>query len=808
MKLFNAFTAEWEAREQGKASEIARKLVHLREGAHPAMPQLLKFIEELPAGKKFDGTEFSYRRDAAEVLASIGAPAAIALAEMIPKGDVKVSQAVTYVVPKGTNVMGAKSYNATDDELYPSAISFSRFETIADAFDLLAVEALPAVPRLIKLLDSRSAEIRAEACRCLGPIGPLASAALPRIRALCKDPDARCRMEALHAFALIETDAARLVPLLATAFPDKSVGVRREALDIIPVIEKAAISLSDHLIALLTKADLDPTDLRGAEKRLFASRLSDLEAGKIIKALQGIGLQTGKQCDLLGNLLIRRKDRMNADVRRGISTLLTDAGAIAHPAVERWVSATQDADDETQIAALLAAFTVKPPIEKLAPSNIDRALALGRKLIPKQPKSLEGGFRDIPPLEMAADILVRNIPQIGPVAAAHLSEIAKRDEANRELAISATYQMEGADLAVALTWLVEQLAEKELKQRGQVADALGKIGPKAVAAVPALQEIVDGFEYSRYSEDEGPVNFVQACYLALARITQDPDRWIKQSEERLLRPMLKEQPRQYRSVVGYLVMITEMGVPAVPHLARWMSEDDAELARETMGCVIVCGTPMATALLPEVLKNRRFFDVNNHYEFARFVAQAGHAAPAALDTMIECVEIYRRQITDPTEQEKLRKTPWSRYSYSSEERIEELLSAFRVIGHEKAQKAVPVLHSLYEEEPMKRESFSNRVPVRTDILETLTSLGADLRTPAAKWVPKLVAPLETEYEVRENFFELGAYGELAKSAVPELIRYARLRKSFHKEALEALAKIAPADTRVKALRHVAKFAPE
>lgn len=798
--LFKDFLAAHKAQEQGKASEIARKLIQQRERAQPLIPQLLEFIKELPAGKHLAGTEFSYRDDAAEVLASIGAPAALALAGMISEGDAKVSQQVTYVVPKGTHVIGAKSYNAADDELYPSAMSFSRFKNITHVIDRLAVEALPAVPKLIKLLDSRSAEIRAEACRCLAPIGPMAGAALPRIQTLCKDSDARCRKEALHAFALIETDATRLVPLLAAALADKSAIPRWEALQIIPVIGKTAIPLADQLVGLLARADLDAAELRGAEQRLFAPRLIDLEVGRVLKAIEVIGLQNGKQCDLLGDLLIRGKGRMNADIRSGISALLTEAGALAHPAIERWVSATQNADDETQIAALLAAFRIKPPITP-PPTAIDRALALGRKLVPERPKNPEGEFRETPPLEMAAAALVYM------VTAAHLSDVARRDEASRERAIACTYRMEDADPAPAIDWLIEQLADKELKQRWQVAMALGKIGPKAIAAVPALQTIVDGFEYSRYSEEENPVNFVQECYLALARITQDTDRWIKQSEERLLRPMLKEQPRQYRSVRGYLVMIIDMGVPAVPHLARWMSEDDTALAHETMDCVIARGF-MAAALLPEILKNRRNFDVNKHYEFARFVANAGPAAAAAIDILIGCVETYRHQTTDSGEQEKLRKTPWSRYSFGPEDRIAELLAAFRAMDRAEAQKAVPVLLTLYEEEPMKNESFSNRIPVRSDILDTLNALGAELRPLAAKRVPQLIAPLETEYEVQENILELGAFGNLARPAVAELIRYARLRRSFDKEALEALGKIAPDDVRVKAMRHVAKFAPE
>ncbi len=417
VKLFAAFESEWKAREQGRASEAAERLIHLREGARPIIPQLIAFIKDLPEGNKLDGTEYSYRSDAARILASIGAPAAIALPELIAGGDAKVSTKGTSVLLNGTPVMGSKSFTAKEDEFLPWTVAYSRFETIAEAFDCLAFEAVPAVPRLIQLLNSQSVEIRAEACRCLGPIGRLANAALPRIRALCKDPDASCRKEALRAFALIETDETQLVPLLANALADDSETLQLAALEIIPGIGKLAIPLSDQLVALLAHSDLDAKELRGGKERLFVPDLNDLESGKIIQALESMDLQNGKQCDVIAGLLIRDNGQMNEDARSRISTLLVRAGAMGHPALERWVTSTQNADDKTQIAALLAAFTVKPPIAKLVPANIDRTLALYHKLVPQKssPQNI-GGFVEVPPIEMA----VHGLLLISPLHRLHL----------------------------------------------------------------------------------------------------------------------------------------------------------------------------------------------------------------------------------------------------------------------------------------------------------------------------------------------------------------------------------------------------
>ena len=83
---------------------------------------------------------------------------------------------------------------------------------------------------------------------------------------------------------------------------------------------------------------------------------------------------------------------------------------------------------------------------------------------------------------------------------------------------------------------------------------------------------------------------------------------------------------------------------------------------------------------------------------------------------------------------------------------------------------------LYEEEPMKAQSSSRyRTPVRSELLETLQFLGVDSRKLAMNSLPKLIAPLETDYDVREMLIELGTYGRIASPAVPALIRHCRLR---------------------------------
>jgi hypothetical protein len=140
--------------------------------------------------------------------------------------------------------------------------------------------------------------------------------------------------------------------------------------------------------------------------------------------------------------------------------------------------------------------------------------------------------------------------------------------------------------------------------------------------------------------------------------------------------------------------------------------------------------------------------------------------------------------------------------------FDELLGAFEKIGGAQAQRAVPTLLQFYDEEPIDPEPSLYGNTLRSRLLETLRTIGVDLKPLAAKWVPRLIAPLETDPMPNADLDELGTYGKLAEAAVPALIRYARLHNphSFQApKALDALAKIAPEDERVKALLHLARF---
>lgn len=809
-EAFDEFLCAVSAEEQHTASDAAKKIIQEPEAARSLIPQIFAFIRELPDPATMKGTDFSYRIDAAKMLAGIGKPAALALVDLIAQGDAKVARPVIYSVPGGTTVLGSKNYEAAEDELYPSEIEYSRFETIAEAFALLAIEAAPAVPGLIELLGSPAADIRAQAAHCLSSVGPLASSAIPRLKLLASDPDPLCRQRSIHALVLLETDEEQLISLFIGALADTSSEVRQTALQLIPRTAKQAPELVDHLLAIVRGSELDPPELQGAEQRLFAPRLKDVEVGQALTALRIIGLRNPQQCDLVGELLCAAKGRIDSAVRDGLGSLLREAGAHANSAIEQWVQGSLEASDETQVAALLVALNAEPALDTIAPLIVERVIALDRKHVrPGRRKP----FRlptDESPLERSVLTLTLQLGRVGESAALRIRELASGDDLEKEFAVSLASMMASRGVASAIEWVIEELPRARKEIQLQMIRSLGEAGQKAAAAVPAIEQTVTDFTYTRYDPDETVVNVIQEAYSALSQITLNVDHWITRSEERLLQPMLRELPRSNdRSVTGYLVSVTDLGAVAAPHLRRWISGDDADLARETMESVIVAGSfnpELAVAMISTVLRHpEHLYHLGRDYMFPEFAAQAGTAGGDAADLLLGCLEMRLRTTSDPAELEELRGSPWSRYSMSGTFRLKSLLDAFRALGTTVVHEVQPSLVVFYEQESMEEGNFLADSQPRPLVLRTLQALGVDLRPLARKWVPLLIAPIASKYEVSGILRELGIYGPLAIEAVPELLRHCRFKRPYHEQALEALGNIAGDDPRVLAMQRIARF---
>jgi hypothetical protein len=316
-----------------------------------------------------------------------------------------------------------------------------------------------------------------------------------------------------------------------------------------------------------------------------------------------------------------------------------------------------------------------------------------------------------------------------------------------------------------------------------------------------LQRIVEDWKFSISPPD---LQSVEQCYVTLARVTGDPDLWIRDAEKRILAPMFADKTRDVWALSSFSVMLEQMGAPsAFRNLVHWMTGDDAPLAREAIGALIFQGSydsAWAVLALRVLLKTELDLDICDDKQFPQ-------SGAAATNTLLACVEQYRRRASEAEEIGRPRNSPLPRDSVISANRISQILATFRANGAAEAQKIGPVLLALYEEEPFETLSLDPEIPLRSQIVETLRALGVDLKPEAAKWIPRLAARLETEDEARASIFELGAYGELASPAVPDLIRYARLGGFHRHQALVALHKIAPEDKRVKALLRVERFDP-
>jgi tetratricopeptide (TPR) repeat protein len=107
------------------------------------------------------------------------------------------------------------------------------------ASDKLAAIGKPAVPYLIKALDSNSRNRKRYAARALRNIGQDASDAIPTLSILLKDSDARTREYAVEALGRMFKHADMVIPILKRAMDDSNKEVRTKA-------KLAFISLSNR----------------------------------------------------------------------------------------------------------------------------------------------------------------------------------------------------------------------------------------------------------------------------------------------------------------------------------------------------------------------------------------------------------------------------------------------------------------------------------------------------------------------------------------------------------------------------------
>jgi len=150
VSLAREFDAAWQAADKEKANQIAEKLMMQHERAAPALRQLLATLNKPLKDPDPNGNPYSLLLNLERILCSIGHPTAVPLAEMLMAGNAPLSPSssrITWAPIRGDGLKYALRFRHR-------------------VFDQLGVGGSPAVPQLIRLLDSplrRSARRAADA---------------------------------------------------------------------------------------------------------------------------------------------------------------------------------------------------------------------------------------------------------------------------------------------------------------------------------------------------------------------------------------------------------------------------------------------------------------------------------------------------------------------------------------------------------------------------------------------------------------------------------------------------------------------
>jgi HEAT repeat protein len=128
-----------------------------------------------------------------------------------------------------------------------------------DALGKMGPEARLAVPELVQLLKAKETdpELRQQAARCLGQIGPAAATqGVPALSRALKDPEAMVREAAADALSKFGGQAKSAVPSLLAVLADRETTVRRAALSALAQIGPEAREALPKLKRAFKDADI------------------------------------------------------------------------------------------------------------------------------------------------------------------------------------------------------------------------------------------------------------------------------------------------------------------------------------------------------------------------------------------------------------------------------------------------------------------------------------------------------------------------------------------------------------------------
>jgi len=403
-----------------------------------------------------------------------------------------------------------------------------------------------AVPAITPLLDSRTAGVQLEAATSLVSLGGDAGAIIPVLTSGLGAKDAKILQTAAWGLEQLGPEAAPAVPAIikelqaATpptlpAFAVALAEIGPGAKEAVPVLTKALADVKEKspdlqasiAVAIwriardpnagnLLRASLSdkPSPLvanqlwridPGAETiAAFEKQLKSEDSSDAITAAGILGTRTKDAVPLLGKLLVHKEARI-----RALAVIaLVRLGAQGKEAVASLREATKDEVPQIAFWATVALSRLEPKAETVAalaayfgnPDGVisrDAVEALGLLGTVAKPAAakltLTLSDRD-PRVRLAAAVALWKIEQ-HPLALPTVVELLRSEERQmREQAaveLGVTFGVEGKS---AISALVKRLFDPFSAVRSAAAEAIGRVGPGASAAAPALVAVLESEE--------------------------------------------------------------------------------------------------------------------------------------------------------------------------------------------------------------------------------------------------------------------------------------------------------------------------
>jgi HEAT repeat protein len=524
------------ARENPVRREAATQLARLGPAAKPALPALIKalndpdkqvwsiaigaiarlgpeaadavptLLENIDSRKNRGGRDRDRRQllmRSAYALSRIGLAAKGPLLETLKSEDSMARAGAA----KALGGMGAAAREAV-----PSLVQNLRRDQPderRETIDALGAIGADAVPALGEALASGEAFVRAGAAQALAEIGRAAQSMAPKVAdAAARETDPSARAALLAAVTKVGVEPARAVELLIAGVRDNNEQVRHGAINAIYLLRSA----NDALIPALTKLLRDPNPALSERAAVVIARLGPAASGTVPAQLEVTRRRTPAPpvfFEALGQIgpaavpgVLQAIEPENPDALTREHWSVKCLQTIGGGAVTPLAAALTDPSISVRLVAARALGELGPVSAPAFSALISvvgdsdprvRATALGalvstRAQTAAAASRVQAGLKDSSPIVRAA--AAQLVPHLGDqtraLAPALLATLNDPDPAVRLAVVDALPSI-GAAAEPAIGSLLQLLPQANPQTRARIFSVFAGIGPKAKAALPEVR---------------------------------------------------------------------------------------------------------------------------------------------------------------------------------------------------------------------------------------------------------------------------------------------------------------------------------